>query len=103
MPLVDDKAEIRPKSDPRQEPDYLIEDILAVKAVAVGNASTDQQRRAMEYIIEKVSGYYDIAYRPDMPDGTLIAEGKRIVGAHLVGMIKTSLKKIKGKGEQPNV
>ena len=103
MPLVDEKTEIAPRVDPRDEPLYLIEDILAVKAVANGNASTEQQKRAMRYIIEAVSGYYDISYRPELADGTLIAEGKRIVGAHLVGMINTSLKKTKGKGEQPNV
>lgn len=65
-------------------------DRAAIKAVAMGNASPDQQQRALRWIIETCAGLYDISFRPGADGGRLsdFAEGKRWVGSQIVKLTK---------------
>lgn len=74
--------------------DYELADAMAIKGVANGTASPDQQKRAMAYIVHTLSGYYDMSYRPGGEDGRRdsdFAEGARFVGAQLVKLINISI------------
>ena len=65
-------------------------DIRAIRALAAGNANEGQQRRALDWIINTASGYYDLSFRPGL-DGaraTDFSEGKRFVGAQIVKLTK---------------
>lgn len=85
--LVEDAESIKPKSDPRDYPDYTAADVKALRAVARGNGSSDQQIRAIEYIINTIACTYDINLRSST-NFTMAASGKSIVGKHLVWLLK---------------
>ena len=72
-------------------------DTLAIKALAAGNASEPQQKRALDWIINTLCGTYDLSYRPGETGDrdTAFAEGKRFVGMQLVTQIKLSMKTTK--------
>ena len=60
--------------------------IHALKALSRGGASTDQQKRAFDWIVNALAGTYDLSYRPgnDGDRDTAFAEGKRFVGTQIV-------------------
>lgn len=62
----------------------------AIKALAAGNASEPQQKRALSWIINEVCGTYDLSYRPgaDGDRDTAFAEGARFVGMQIVKQTK---------------
>ena len=80
-----------PQKDPLAPPDYVKADVHALRACASGTASEDQQKRSIKYIIEKVCGTYDCAFRPgDADRETNLALGKQRVGQILVHLLKTA-------------
>ena len=70
-------------------------DAAAIQALADGNATEGQQKRALDFIINNLSGTYDATYFPTDRD-TAFAEGKRCVGLQIVKLIKIRLSKING-------
>lgn len=82
---------------------YADADIAAVKALSRGEATPDQQLHALRYIVETLSGYYDISFRPE-PDGGALGmafhEGRRFVGAQLVKMTKLVRKDSAGRTDR---
>lgn len=69
-------------------------DMHAIKAVALGNASAEQQRRAIKVIVEQIAGTYDMSFHPENARATDFSEGKRHVGRMIVGLINTDIKKL---------
>ena len=69
-------------------PHFEDSDAAAIQAIAKGQASADQQKRALTWIIEKAAGTYDMSFRPG-PDSrdTDFAEGRRFVGLQVVKLI----------------
>lgn len=70
-----------------------------------GGASEDQQKRALDWIINVGAGTYDMSYRPGGEEGnrdTVFAEGRRFVGSQIVKLSKLNLSRMtKGQpGEQ---
>lgn len=65
-------------------------DAAAIQALAVGNASAEQQQRALNWIIYDACGTYDIDYRPD-PQEHAAVSGKRMVGLHILSLLKLKL------------
>jgi hypothetical protein len=62
-------------------------DALAIKALAAGNASEAQQKRALDWILE-ACGLRDLSFRPDSDRATSFAEGKRFVGLQIAKMMQ---------------
>lgn len=89
------------KSQPWYPTHWELADADAIQAVDQGRASPEQQRRAMNYIINELCGYYDLSYRPgeDGRRDTDFAEGKRFVGAQIVKLSKISLAALRTKVE----
>lgn len=79
---------------PHKPAPYDKADSAAIQALSVGAANDVQQKRAFKYIVEVLSGYYDLSYRPDDMGGrraTDFMEGRRYVGAQLVKLSKLNL------------
>ena len=62
-------------------------DAYAIKAVAHGTASADQQKRAIKWIVEDCAHTYDEQYFEESPGNTAYALGSRHVGMQIVKMI----------------
>lgn len=85
-----------PQVEPWKPSAWEIPDAGAMQALSRGDASPDQQKRALQYIIESLCGTYDMSYRSGKPDDTAFAEGKRAVGLQIVKLIKVNLGAIRG-------
>jgi hypothetical protein len=76
-------------------PGYLNKaDAIAIKAMAEGEATADQQKRALEAIIYRIACSDDLSYRADDHGGerdAAFAEGKRYVGLQIKKLIHTRL------------
>jgi len=80
--------------------DWEIADAGAIQALQRGNATPDQQRRALEWIVMQASGTYDEPYRPGGPEGerdTSYALGRASVGRQIVKLSKMALSKLRGE------
>lgn len=60
----------------------------AVRAVKMGTATADQQRRAFHWIMFKAAGISSHSFMPGDPYGTHFLEGRRSVGVILGNAIK---------------
>jgi len=78
-----------PAPDPSSavaRPDLSIGQVSAIKALARGEATPDQQRIAVEYLLHGLSVVDGLSFRPDALGGqreTDFAEGRRFVGLQL--------------------
>lgn len=75
-------------------------DVIAIKAVAEGDATPEQQKRAINAIILQVACADEISFSPDHRGGareTDFAEGKRFVGFQLRKLIRTPLHVLTGE------
>jgi hypothetical protein len=92
-----------PPLEPWKPTPWEIEDAGAIQALERGAAEPHQQQRALKYIVEMLSGYYEISFKSG-PDGdrmTAFSEGKRYVGKELVKLMRVNLAKFKdGPSEQ---
>ena len=67
--------------------EYEIADFNAIKALAAGTANPEQQQRALDWIINKVSDCYGFDYRQDSRDHAF-ASGRRFVGLQIIKALK---------------
>jgi hypothetical protein len=63
----------------------------AIKAIARGEASPDQQVTALNWIISECAGTYEGVYFPESVRQSDFASGKRFVGNQIVGIINMSM------------
>lgn len=82
------KASGLPKAEPWKPSDYELPDVVAIQALGHGEATPDQQKRVLSFVIERLAGTYDMAYRPASPRDTDFALGKAFVGQQLVKLLK---------------
>lgn len=77
---------------------YTKADVAALQAMRRGEATSDQQVRGMEYLLETVCDRNGMSFRPGGLEGareTDFAEGRRFVGNQIVKLTKLPLSKIK--------
>lgn len=72
-------------------------DVAALQALLRGEATPDQQIRAINYIVVALCGVNEMSFRagPDGERETAFAEGRRFVGHRITTMTKIPLSKIK--------
>lgn len=78
-------------------------DAAALQAVRRGEATPDQQARAMEFIVGTVSDRNGMSFYPG-PDGdreTAFAEGRRFVGNQIVKLTNTPLSRFDKEPDMP--
>lgn len=86
-------AQTAPKKPPPYfRCDWEIADASALQALAAGTADATQQKRALDFVIKRVSGYYDLSYQPGMPDAMAFMEGRRFTGAKIVELLSISIR-----------
>ncbi len=73
---------------------YEAKHVRLIQALARGDATPEMQREALHWIIEDVSGAYDLPYYPDDRD-TAFACGRQYVGKQLVKMTKLIPERVK--------
>jgi hypothetical protein len=86
-------------------PPYTLADAHAWRAMVGGTASADQQRRAAQWLIERVCGTYEMSFRPEGDRETIFAEGRRFVGLQLVKIINMPaelLARMRSEGHERN-
>lgn len=83
-----------PSPRPWMPPDWDKADAGALKALSRGDASPDQQKRALGYVINALAGTYDMTYRPESDRDSAFAEGRRFVGLQIVKLLNLNLEKI---------
>ena len=70
-------------------PTYTKSDVYAFQALAQGNASEGQQKRALMWIFDQATKVDDLSFRPG-PGGdraTVFAEGRRFVGLQIAKLM----------------
>jgi len=93
-----------PKADPWKPSYYEVVDVAAIQALSRGDATEDQQKHALRYLIETLCGTYDMAYRPASARDTDFALGKAFVGQQLVKFLKLNVHALKddpSRGKPP--
>ena len=65
----------------------------AIQGLFNGNASPDQQRAALKWILDGACATYDLSYRPGEGGerDTAFAEGRRFVGLQIVKLSRLNL------------
>lgn len=84
-------------------PEWDPADAGALQALARGEATKDQQQRALNWIIYNAAGTYDLEYRSD-PRAHAFVSGRRFVGLQLIKLIKLKLNALgvnQGTGVDP--
>lgn len=69
---------------------YTDADVAALQALQRGEATPEQQKRALEWIVNAAANTYDLEYRTE-PRDHAFCSGRRFVGLQIVKMLKLSL------------
>jgi hypothetical protein len=91
----------RPKKlfEPWAPPAAELPDVVAIKALAAGTATEDQQQRALHFILVHVCAVDDEPYCPASDRDTAYALGKRRVGTYLRSLLAADIRKFKSDGQ----
>jgi hypothetical protein len=81
--------------EPWAPPIAELPDVVAIKAMADGTATPDQQKRALHFILVSVCGVDDEPYCPGSDRDTAYALGKRRVATYLRSLIYADIRKFK--------
>lgn len=85
---------------PWKPPDYTESQVVAMQALARGEANDGQQKMALDWIINECCRTYDMSYRPDNIRDTDFAEGMRHVGNSIIKMVKIKVGALQKKERQ---
>lgn len=76
-------------------PDWNKADAAAIQAVERGDASPEQQKRALAWIVNRACVTYDFCDQPENERLSAIFDGRRFAGLQIVKLIKLNLSKMK--------
>ena len=80
--------------------EFTLPEAYAIQALEAGIATEEQQRLAIQFIVNNLCGTYDQQYMTDSQRDTDFALGKRHVGLQLVRLIKTNLSIYKSPNDE---
>ena len=66
-------------------------DAKALQQMAIGEATPEQQKRALKWIVEQAAATYDQPFRPGDNGETQFACGRMFVGQQIVKLVKVDL------------
>lgn len=78
-------------------PQWAIADAAAIQALHRGEATAEQQRRALKFIIEDIGIANEWPFDPDSDRDTHIALGRQFCGKQVIKLLKINLAAIKEK------
>ena len=67
-------------------------DIGAAKAILAGEATPEQQKRFMQWLVNNACGYNEVAWEPDSDRTTSFEAGRRFVAVQVIKLTKLNLK-----------
>ena len=76
-----------------KETPFDVADAAAMQALVIGQASPEQQVRAIEWIVNEASGFNDISFHAEN-NMTAFCEGKRFVASQIRKLVNISLSAI---------
>lgn len=90
--------------EPWAPPAVNLQILAALQAVARGNATADQQQRAMVFIVEQCGWAYEDTWCPgvDGDRNSAFAQGRRRVGTMLVSFLNTNLDNFRDPNAAPS-
>jgi len=71
--------------------DWDLPDAAAIQALERGDATEEQQKRALSWIINNGAGTYEVAWEPDSDRASSFESGRRYVGLQIVKLMKLNL------------
>lgn len=77
-----------PNKDAYHPPDYDKFDAVCIQALLRGDATAEQQRHGLDWIINLACATYDMSARPNDTHATYFAEGRRFVGNAIIKLTK---------------
>ena len=83
--------------EPYAPPDFELADAASLQALQRGEATEEQQKRALDWIVKTAACTYDLSYRPTDNGDTDFAEGKRFVGLSIVKLLNINIAKLRGE------
>lgn len=78
-----------------QPPPWETADVEAFQALQRGDASAHLQKRALDWLIQKAAGTYELSFAPADDRLTSFAEGRRFVGLQVVKMLALDINKVR--------
>ena len=84
------KVEGAPQGRADAAVDYNKRETAAIQCLAKGEATPEQQKIALDWIIEKACNRYDVPYRPSERDTSFLC-GRMFVGQQIIKQIKLKL------------
>lgn len=76
-------------------PEIAVADAAAIKALARGDASPEQQKRALDWVVKKACAIGSVSFDAQSSELTAFNEGKRFVGVLLVNVLNDPIEKFK--------
>ena len=97
--MADAKPQPRPrKRKPEYRPwhpeDYEPGDAYAIQALSRGEATPEQQRRALQWIVVNLARSHDVDFFPDSERDSAFAAGKRSVGLQVLKLMQINISKL---------
>lgn len=77
----------KPKREPWHPAQWELADASAIQALSRGDASPEQQRRALQWIITAAAMTYDETFTPGQSDVSDFLQGRRSVGLQVVKLL----------------
>lgn len=79
---------------------YDLADASAIQALHRGEASADQQQRALRWLIEKCADTYNLHFYPSDRE-TAFALGRAFAGQQIVKLVKLDLSSLRRQSNEP--
>lgn len=85
------RAKPKPRNAASAPASWEIPEAYALQALGRGEATADEQKQALNWIIMQACATYEVAYTPGADDGrrdTDFMLGRQFVGQQIVGLLK---------------
>jgi hypothetical protein len=89
----------RKVSRPWQFVEPSLDEARALQALAVGEASPEQQKKALAWIIHRACGASLDTFEPGQPDVSSYRQGRRAVGVLITQVLITKPENLRRQGE----
>lgn len=77
--------------------DYEVADVVAVQSLHAGTANSDQQQRALKWIVREACGYADLGWHPLDAHNASFAAGRRFAALQIEKLIHLDRSILGGK------
>ena len=91
-----------PPDAPHAPAEWDVSDAAAFQALERGDATPDQQKNALRWLLHEAARINDLSYRLGNSDGTAFAEGRRFTGLQVVKLLRLNMAALRKSAGQPS-